>query len=323
MHGFFGESGTGMGTGIGTKTSHYTLYRSMTPKTFVKTINPNVAEKLQRDLIDQGFEISIPQNTLFSAKKKGVTCTLYKSGKLMVQGKEMAPFIEFYLEPEILGSFEFTHGDIDIDCQSRIGIDESGKGDFFGPLCVAGVHAEGDEVLRLKKIGVKDSKAMTPAAIEKVSKLIRADYRHHIVKINPLKYNELHKQFGNLNLLLAWGHATTIEHLVSKTGCHTVIIDQFAAEHVVETALKRKHVDVTLSQRHRGEEDLVVAAASIVARQTFVDGLEKLSEELGVKLPKGASSITVEIGKKLVKQYGPEVLPKVAKVHFKTTNLIL
>lgn len=293
------------------------------PKTFVKTVNLDIADKLQRDLLSQGFEISTPQNTLFSAKKKGVSCTLYKSGKLMVQGKEMASFIEFYLEPEILGSFEFTHGDLDIDRCSRIGIDESGKGDFFGPLCIAGVQAEGDEVVQLKKMGVKDSKSMTPLTIEKLSKQIRSNYRHHIVRINPLKYNELHKQFGNLNLLLAWGHATTIEQLVSKTGCDRIIIDQFAAEHVVETALKRKNLAVALSQRHRGEEDLVVAAASIMARQAFVEGLEKLGEELGFILPKGASSLTVEIGKKLVTKYGPEILQKVAKVHFKTTQLIL
>lgn len=293
------------------------------PSTFVTTVDVKIADKLLSDLKEQGFEITVPAYTIFSAKKPGISCTLYKSGKLTVQGKEMGDFLEFYLEPHILGTFTHTYQDLDLDKKGRIGIDESGKGDFFGPLCIAGVYAEGEDIAKLKAIGVRDSKTLSEGAILKIAKKIRTEFSHHIVKINPLKYNELYRQFGNLNHLLAWGHATTIEQLVLKTHCRNVIIDQFAAERVVITALKRKKLEVTLTQRHRGEEDLVVAAASILARETFVEGLKKLSEEFGIDLPKGASAQTIQAGRKLVKSLGPEGLAKVGKLHFKTAAIIL
>jgi ribonuclease HIII len=292
---------------------------------FVTTISLDLANKMIADLKGQGFEISIPPYTIFSGKKKGVSCTLYTSGKLTVQGKDKAEFIEFYLEPNILGSFEYTYKEVDpnLDLTARIGIDESGKGDFFGPLCIAGVYADSNTIAGLKTLGVRDSKDLSESAILKIGRKIKAEYAHHIVKINPAKYNELYGQFKNLNLLLAWGHATTIEQLVLKTGCRNVIIDQFAAEHVVETALKRKKLEVELAQRHRGEEDVIVAAASILARQAFVEGLEQLGKEFDIVLPKGASKATIEAGRKLVRNFGPEVLGKVGKLHFKTREVIL
>lgn len=292
------------------------------PSTFVATLDLKLADKLHRELVQRGFEISHPAYTLFSAKTKGISCTLYKSGKLTVQGKEMGPFIEFYLEPEILGSFGYTHQEVGLDTTGRIGIDESGKGDFFGPLCVAGVFAQGNDLAELQKLGVRDSKKLTDGSIAKIGKAIRAGFAHHIVKINPAKYNELYDQFHNLNRLLAWGHATAIEQLSLKTECRNVIIDQFADEHVVLTALKRKNVALELTQRHRGEEDLVVAAASILARQTFVESLAKLSEEWGILLPKGASSAVIEAARAFVKKHGRDALGQVAKLHFKTVDAL-
>jgi len=293
-----------------------------TPSTFVATVDIKIADKMKADLYNQGFELSTPPHTVFSAKKKGVSCTLYQSGKLTVQGKDMAEFMEFYLEPHVLQTFAFTYDDLDLDTTAHIGIDESGKGDFFGPLCIAGVFAGGEEIVKLKKIGVKDSKAMSDPAIHKLAKAIRAEFVHHIVKINPQKYNELYAQFRNLNHLLAWGHATTIEQLAERSKCQKVIIDQFADESVVINALKRKNLKLDLTQRHRGEEDVVVAAASILARETFLNGLAKLSEECGIVLPKGASSKTIEAARAYARKFGKEELEKVAKLHFKTLDAI-
>jgi len=290
---------------------------------FVQTIDLKLADKLLKDLKEQGFELSTPQYTVFSAKKKGLSCTLYQSGKLTVQGKEMSEFVEFYLEPNILGSFTHTYKNIDVDLTPHIGIDESGKGDFFGPLCIAGVYADSTNIAKLESIGVKDSKLLTDKAILAIARAIRAEFVHHIVKINPLKYNELYAQFKNLNHLLAWGHATTIEQLVAKTHCRDVIIDQFASEITVITALKRKKLEVNLTQRHRGEEDLVVAAASILARETFLRGLDELSKQFGIELPKGASQATIRAGKNFVSQHGQGALGNVGKLHFKTTQQVL
>lgn len=297
------------------------------PSTFVATIDVGLAPKLLKDLTQADFEISTPPHTIFSAKKKGISCTLYKSGKLTVQGKEMKSFIEFYLEPEILKTFTYAYQneilDPNIDLSARIGIDESGKGDFFGPLCIAGVYAEGDAIHRLKKLGVRDSKQLNDVAILKLAEKIRSEFVHHIVKINPLKYNELITKFKNLNRLLAWGHATAIEQLAEKTQCHNVIIDQFANEEVVLTAVLRKKLQLNITQRHRAEEDLVVAAASILARSAFLDGMKQLEKQFEQPLPKGASKQTIEAGKQFVRRHGLENLDKAAKMHFKTLDSII
>ncbi|MBS0629989.1 MAG: ribonuclease HIII [Verrucomicrobia bacterium] len=291
--------------------------------TFVTTIDLALAEKLRRDLVDQGFELSKPPYTIFSAKKQGVSCTLYTSGKLTVQGKQKEEFLTFYLEPEILKELSFTNPQKNLDLRPRIGIDEAGKGDFFGPLCVAGVYADEAGVQKLAELGVRDSKTMQDKAIIALASKIRSHFPHSIVRLYPIKYNELYDKFKNLNHLLAWGHATAIEELVQSTGCRNVIIDQFASEHVVENALRRKALEVDLSQRHRGEEDLVVAAASILARAAFVDGIDQLGKMIEITLPKGASSIVVKTGRQIVGKHGKEILKKVAKLHFKTTTEVL
>lgn len=290
---------------------------------FVATISLDLADKLKSDLVAQGFEITKPVHTLFSAQKKGVSCTLYTSGKLTVQGKEMNDFISFYLEPEILQSVAYSYPETQVNLAPHIGVDESGKGDFFGPLCIAGVQADEKLIKELLAIGVRDSKKISDPVIRKLSAKIKAICPHAVVFISPKKYNELYGNFKNLNRLLGWGHATVITELVTKTGCTDVLIDQFASEHVVINALKQKNIAVSLTQRHRGESDPVVAAASILARAAFVDGLEQLGKKYEIELPKGASPAVVRAGKALVRKYGPEILEQTAKLHFKTKEEVL
>ena len=292
---------------------------------FVATIKSSDVAKLRQDLEEQGFEFTTPPYTHFSAKKKGVSCTIYTSLKLTVQGKDMAQFIEFYLEPEILKTLVFTnpvHAE-ELDLTARIGVDESGKGDFFGPLCIAAVFAEGKQIERLKEFGVRDSKTLSDQQITKLASLIQQHYQHYIVTIGPLKYNEMYASFGNLNSLLAWGHATCIEKLSTLSNCKKVVLDQFAHEYVVEKALQRKKLEIDLLQKHRAEADPIVAAASILARNGFLEGMKKLEKECGMVLPRGASSKTIETGKALVAKFGEPVLQKVSKQHFRTTGLIL
>ncbi len=290
---------------------------------FVATISTELEAKLRQDLEGQGFSFAKPAYTLFSAQKPGVSCTLYASGKLMVQGKAMEEFITFYLEPEILKSVAFSYPETEVNLQSHIGIDESGKGDFFGPLCIAGVQANEAQIKTLLSLGVRDSKALTDKVVLPLSVKIRQSCPHSLIVLFPQKYNELYASFKNLNKLLAWGHATAIAELVQKTGCKEVIIDQFASEEVVEKALAAKQLTVHLTQRHRAEADPVVAAASILARAAFLSGLENLSAKYQISLPKGASQQIVRIGKQLVGLHGKEILSQVGKLHFKTTSEIL
>ncbi len=299
------------------------MSKSDSPACFVANIDLKLADKLKEDLVNQGFKITQPQYTIFSAQKKGISCTLYASGKLTVQGKDKDEFISFYLEPEILGAFAYSYPEVGIDLTPRIGVDEAGKGDFFGPLCVAAVQADGDKIKEMLSFGVRDSKKIADLSILKLMKKIQQSVPHAIVRIFPQKYNEMYASFHNLNRLLAWGHARAIAEMVQKTSCTTVIIDQFANEHVVENALERQKIQVNLTQRHRGEEDPVVAAASILARGAFLEGLEKLSETVGIPLPKGASQKVIEVGKILVAKHGADILKTVAKLHFKTTDEVL
>lgn len=287
---------------------------------FSATISLELADKLKADLTAQGFELTMPPYTIFSAKKTGISCTLYESGKLTVQGKEMSPFIEFYLEPEILQEFRFSHPDAHTNFTPHIGLDEAGKGDFFGPLCIAGLYAGEEEIRKLIEWGVRDSKRFSDDAILKLANKIRPAFAFTVIRLFPSKYNELHGKFKNLNRLLAWAHVAALSDLSQKTGCKEAILDQFADPSVVQKQLQQKKLDVNLVQQVRGEADVVVAGASILARAAFLDGMEQLSQEHGIKLPKGASLTVKEAARTLIARSGREILDKVAKTHFKTTQ---
>jgi ribonuclease HIII len=286
-------------------------------------IDPKLADKLKHDLTEQGFSFTKPVNTIFSAKKKGIVCTLYESGSLLVQGKEKEEFIEFYLEPEILKEFSYTNPQINVDFTDRIGVDEAGKGDFFGPLVIAGVFADKQAIEKLIDLGIKDSKKVTDKSATKLAAEIKKHAKYSIIRLFPQKYNELYSQFNNLNSLLAWGHATVITNLQEKTGAKNAIIDQFANKRVVEDAIKRKKIDINLTQRFKGEEDIVVAAASILARDGFLDGMQLLSDDIDETLPKGAANHIIGIGKKILAKHGKAIFEKIAKLHFKTYTQIL
>jgi ribonuclease HIII len=294
------------------------------PDIFVTSIEKTEIPRLRHDLEEQNFQFTSPPHTVFQAKKPGLCCTLYISLKLTVQGKAMREFIEFYLEPEFLKSLVYTAKKelllSSTDTRARIGVDEAGKGDYFGPLCVAGVMADAESIPYLIELGVKDSKKISDEAAFKIAKKIVAKVPNYIIRLRPEKYNELYSQFKNLNSLLAWCHATVIDSLSKQTKAPLAIIDQFAHESVVKRALSKKNNGITLEQRVRGEEDIVVAAASIVARWGFLEGLAQTGEPFQISLPKGAGKIVKEAAKKFIKDHGKEALKFVAKIHFKTTH---
>lgn len=205
----------------------------------------------------------------------------------------------------------------------HIGTDESGKGDFFGPLVVAGFFLpEGQEAV-LQELGVRDSKKLSDGRVLEIARSLRQGYKSSVVAIGPERYNALYRNLRNLNRLLAWGHARVIENILGEVNCAVAITDQFGDERFVRQALLKKGKNINLIQKTKAEDDLAVAAASILARAHFLYKLKDLSEEFGVELPKGASPLVEEAGLKLVKKYGPEILEKVAKTHFKTTGKIL
>jgi len=207
--------------------------------------------------------------------------------------------------------------------RGHIGTDESGKGDFFGPLVVAGFFMpEGQEGV-LRGLGVKDSKRTSDNRCREIASVLRSGYVCAVVAVGPERYNELYEKFRNLNRLLAWGHARAIENILERVDAEKAVTDQFGDESLVRDALMKKGRSIDLVQKPRAEEDPAVAAASILARAEFLDRLRALSREAGVELPKGAAPIVEEAGIRLVRALGPDALGKYAKLHFKTTARVL
>jgi ribonuclease HIII len=205
----------------------------------------------------------------------------------------------------------------------RIGIDESGKGDYFGPLVIAAVFVDATTQGELALMGVRDSKKISDGRILEMAPDIRAICPHSLIAIGPPKYNELYAKIKNLNRLLAWGHAKALENLLGRVSCERAISDQFGDTQLILNALQEKGRKIVLEQRTKAESDLAVAAASIVARAEFLMRLKRLSDEVGTTLPKGASPAVELAAKMVVKKHGQERLSTVAKLHFKTTKAVL
>ena len=202
-----------------------------------------------------------------------------------------------------------------------LGIDESGKGDFFGPLVIASGYVEDES--KIRAMGVKDSKMLNDEKILQLAGKIKKKCYYNVVKIDPEKYNQLYANIGNLNKLLAWGHAQVIENSLEHVQPDYAISDKFAKEHEIISQLKEKGKKIKLVQQTKAEKYISVAAASIVARAEFVLSLQKLSFKYGMELPLGAGENVLTAGKEFVKKYGIEELNKVCKTHFSTYKKII
>jgi ribonuclease HIII len=207
-----------------------------------------------------------------------------------------------------------------------IGVDESGKGDFFGPLVIAGIVSSDEINQKLITLGVRDSKKLSDKKIVELAEEIKKICIYEIVVINPKRYNELTQKL-NLNRVLAWGHARVIENLLGKAEsekivCTMAISDKFGDEHYLIESLMTKGKKIELVQRHKAEADPAVASASILARNEFLSRLKLLSEKYKIEFPRGASSKVVEVAGDFVKKYGRGELNNVAKIHFRTSKLI-
>lgn len=200
-------------------------------------------------------------------------------------------------------------------------MDESGKGDYFGPLVVAACYVGPEHLAELE--GVRDSKKLTDAISLKLARTIARVCPHKVLTILPAKYNELYAQIGNLNKLLAWGHARAIEDVLEIAPCEYVVSDQFADPAELKRRLFAKGRQVRLESRVRAEADVAVAAASVLARAEFLRRLQRLEQEAEIELPKGASAGVVAAAKRYVARHGPDALGRVAKLHFKTTRQVL
>jgi ribonuclease HIII len=278
-----------------------------------------VRDALERD----GWKFRDLQYARWSASGPGITVTLYDNGKLLWQGKHAGDFAITYLD-EVDGVFtQSAAAPEDRVDEPIIGTDESGKGDYFGPLVIAAMLVKPEDVPVLATLGARDSKLVGDReAIDMARQLLDAyPTRIGVVSIGPERYNVMHGEFGgNLNRLLAWGHATAVAEVLAKEPCGRVLSDKFGNERLIADALKKKNIVVRLDQRVRAESHPAVAAASILARARFLVELRRLGEQIGEKLHKGAGTPVDDIARSLWKKGGLPLLGRVAKLHFKTTE---
>ncbi|MCA8911385.1 MAG: ribonuclease HIII [Planctomycetes bacterium] len=203
----------------------------------------------------------------------------------------------------------------------RVGGDESGKGDFFGPLVVAAFHLDANTEKKLAKSGITDSKKLSDAQIEKLAGLLDKTGRGHVMRLMPREYNPAYRKVGNLNVLLAQMHGKCVQAILKKHGAPgAVLIDEFARDGKVLREAIAAPQGVRVVTRTKAEADLAVAAASILARAEFVRSLKELEHEFGQSFPPGAGSPVLKAGREFVKSFGREQLAQVAKLHFKTVD---
>ena len=293
---------------------------------FVCTLTAGQRADLRDFMEERGWEFqSPPPYSEFRAVHDRTSVVCYSSGKLVVQGRGTSDFVSFILEPEILHSFAFTAASGAADAEELTphgGVDESGKGDFFGPLAVAAVYVDDATAPLLRQLGVCDSKLVKSSAkIFEMARGIRGIVNggFALLVLKPETYNRLYAQIGNLNRMLAWGHARVIENLLEQIpSCPRVLSDKFGNELLIKRALMERGRKITLQQRTKAESDVAVAAASILAREAFLRGMGVISDELRVELPRGAGSQVKNTGRRLLAERGPEVFTRCAKLHFKT-----
>ncbi|MEY2497243.1 MAG: ribonuclease [Verrucomicrobiota bacterium] len=294
---------------------------------YTHPLSTDQATKLRALLKDLGFAFAPKPYTLFFAQKNKLSVAVYEKGpKILLQGKGIEEFVQFELEPKILEEAKLGYEEVHSPemFEPHFGVDESGKGDFFGPLVIAGVYVDHAVARTFLDAGIQDSKRIgSDARIRTLAKIIRTTpgAAIDVVAIGPERYNDLYEKFGNLNTLLGWGHARVIENLLAKKPeCPRALSDKFADARVIEKALLRDGQKIRLEQRTKAESDLAVAAASILARETFIDWLDRKGKAIGTKLGRGVSAQVKEAAKKIVEAEGAEALRKFAKVHFRTAH---
>ena len=296
---------------------------------YTHALTNDQATKLRGLLEELGFEFASKPYTIFFGQKNKLSVAVYEKGpKVLVQGKGVEEFVQFELEPRILGEAKLGYEEVHTPemFQPHFGVDESGKGDFFGPLVISGVYVDAGIARKFLDAGVQDSKRIgSDARIRALADSIRKDSLGLVdtVLIGPERYNDLYEKFGNLNKLLGWGHARVIENLLEKKpDCPRSLSDQFADARVIQQSLLQHGRKIDIEQRTKAESDVAVAAASILAREAFINWLERRGKTLGMKLGRGVSTDVKEAAAKLVEAKGPGILREVAKVHFRTAHEI-
>lgn len=291
----------------------------MSQETLVVKIPRPEQEALLERLSRGSFEHRSVPHARVSVKGEGVVATLYNSGKFVVQGENPGLFIERFTGQTALAPPPKAEEDsAPISTRPTVGSDETGKGDFFGPLVVCAARLDPDQARLLREAGVMDSKKITDPRALKLGAWLRDEVQHSLQVLSPSEYNKDWAELG-LHTLLSRQHARAIRE-VSQRG-DRVVIDQFSKKDEIGPQLR--DLSLEIEQRPRAESEVAVAAASILARAEFLVSLMELGRTFDLELRKGAGEPVDVAGVDFVKQHGMEALGQVAKLHFKNREKIL
>ncbi len=289
----------------------------MPQRTVVVKVPPERRQSLKDRLEPGAFEWRSAPHAQWSVKGEGVVATLYDSGKLVVQGSEPERFLVRFTDepapapPRPLRTLTKTV----TATEPIVGSDEAGKGDWFGPLVVAAVRVDVEDASEIAEFGVADSKTLSDTRVLRLAALLRDRVAHKVVRIDPPEYNRRYPNYPGLNEFLTDLHAEAIRAVALEED--RVIVDQFARGNPVQEVLS--DTKLRIEERPRAEEELAVAAASVLARAEFLLAIMELSERNGMELFKGAGPLTDRAGARFVVEHGAARLGQVAKLHFKNT----
>ena len=296
----------------------------MANQTFTLKIPAAEAPRLKQFFLGHGFELRDLAHAFWQAKGLGCVASFYKSGKLVIQGPEADTWRGLLGDdtPEARPYASALSKHPKPLPAAWGGTDEAGKGDYFGPLVIAGVVVKRDQLDLLQTLGIDDSKALSDERLPAMVQGIEAACVTEVMVITPTKYNELYARIGNLNKLLAWAHGKIIERLLEQTEAPYVLVDKFVDDRVLRRSLGPKGLAAHVECRTKAEEDPAVGAASVLARAAYLRNLRAMSRRLGVTLRPGAGAPTLRAGRSLVETHGKAVLQETAKLHFSTTDQI-
>lgn len=279
------------------------------------------------------FVSPFPPYTAFSAKKQGTTISAYNSGKIVLQGtaaeKESEPWLNKGATPqqkkESVSKKDLSTLPSGFSGWSVIGSDEVGTGSYFGPLTVVAAYVEDTAIPLLKELGVQDSKNLSDPQIIRIAKDLVAFLPYSSLSMDPVTYNRIQPTMsqGKMKAILHNRALLNVKEKIVPKQPKAILIDQFAQPSTYYAYLKQEKEilkeDVFFATKGESRH-LSVAAASIIARYSFLNGLKEESDAVGITLPSGAGSQSDIVAAKLLKKGGIDLLGKVAKLHFANTE---
>jgi ribonuclease HIII len=297
----------------------------------VLVLQPNDIEKVKTHYLKYKVERSAP-GVVFAAKLTDTAVTIYKSNKVMFQGNGASREASLWgttsnsVDKVVSGA---TKGDTlppNFASLSVVGSDETGTGDYFGPITVAACFVREDQVQLVKELGVKDSKMLTDDIMRRMAPDLMATLTHSVLVLKNEKYNDIQSRGSSQGKIKALMHNQALMHVLKKIAPEKptfILIDQFAERGIYYNHVKAEKEIIrenVLFSTKAEQLHVAVAAASIIARYAFLKEMDRLSEIANTTIPKGASAKVDEIAARIYLKYGEDFLKSITKWHFANTQ---